>query len=125
MVEIQLGSWQPPSAILAGIVVTRVNIKSRETHMTLWHSFVGYKQQYARDADKTSNHSDPFVIDFDSEIAPTREIKGSILFVDRARNALIQQREGALNRGYVDWKIRAIEYQHLAVKQGGSNWITG
>src|SRR5262249_50748748 len=36
MVEIKLGSRQPPSTILAGVVVARIDIKAGEAHVPLW-----------------------------------------------------------------------------------------
>src|SRR6516225_210807 len=107
MVEIKLGSRQSSSAILASVVVACVDIKARESHMPLRHPFVSNKQQYARNAHESPNYADFFVVDLYREVPPTGEIECAILLVDGARNALVQQREGALNRSYVYGKIRA------------------
>ena len=101
MVEIKFGARQSPSAILTGVVVTRVDIKSREAHMPLRHTFISNKQQYAWNAYKSSDYPNLFVINFYREVAPTGEVKGAILLVYCARHSLIQQCESALNGGYV------------------------
>src|SRR5262249_3724292 len=117
------GAGQPPPAILAGVVVARIDIKARESHMALWHPFVCNKQQYPRYADKSSDYANPFVIDLHCEVAPTGEVQRAILLVNRARDALIQQGESALNRGYMHRQIRAVKHQYLAVQQGSSHGV--
>jgi hypothetical protein len=44
MIEVKFGSWQPPSTILTGVVVTRVNIEAGETHVALRHPLIGDKE---------------------------------------------------------------------------------
>jgi hypothetical protein len=60
------------------------------------------------------------MMEFAGEIAPGGKIEGAVLFVDRARNTLIEKREGALDRGDMDRQIRPIQDQDLAIEQGRS-----
>jgi hypothetical protein len=89
MVEIKLSSRQSPSAILAGVVVTSVDIKAREPHMAFRHSLVRDQQQYARHAHESSDNTYFFVINLHRQVAPTGEVEGAILLIDGSRNALV------------------------------------
>src|SRR5437879_7428846 len=118
MVKIEVGAWQPSAAILASVIIARIDIESRKADVAFRHSFVGDEQQHSGNAHEAANHADTFVVHFDRQIAPAIKIECAVLLVNRTRNALVQECKGALNRSYVNRKVRAIEHQDLAVEQG-------
>ena len=51
------------------------------------------------------------------EVAPAVEIEGAVLLVNRLGDSLVEQREGALDRGHVDRKVGPVEDEDSAIEQ--------
>ena len=95
MVEIQLGARQSAPAVLTGIVVAGEDVEAREPYVPLWNALVGRQQQYPRHPNESADRADPLVMYLNREIAPRVEIEGPVLFVDRSRDSLVEQRKSA------------------------------
>jgi hypothetical protein len=84
------------------------------------YTLIGCQQEDSWDADKAVHNTEPLMLDFNGEVAPTVEVEGVVLLVDGLRNALIKQRKRAFYRRNVNGEIRAIEDQDLAIEQARS-----
>src|ERR1700693_6656409 len=98
MVEIQLCARQFLVAVLAGVAVAGEDVEARESHVALGHALVSGQQKDPRHSDEAVYDSQPLVLNFNRQIAPTIEVEGVILLVDRLGNALIKQRKRAFYR---------------------------
>src|SRR5208282_3416311 len=120
MVQVQFGAGQPAPAVLAGIVIAGENIEARKSYVAFGYALVGGKQQHARHPDDPAHDADALVMYLDAQVPPRIEIEGAILLVDRARDALVQERKTPLDRGDVNRKIRPVQHQDLGIENGGA-----
>ena len=116
VVEIELMTRQASAAVLADAFVARVNVVPAKAHLALGYTIVADQQNYPRNADHPIHQPHGFVVCRDRQIAPTVEIEGLVLLVDRLCDALIEKHEGAANRGNVDRQIGTVENQDLGVQ---------
>src|SRR5271155_3155251 len=117
VIEVQLGPREALAAVLAGIVVAREDIKTRETHMTLRYPLVGYQDQHPRYADEPAHDAEALMMHLNREIPPTVEIEGAVLLVDRLGDTLVEQRKGALYRGHMDRQVGPVQDEDPAIEQ--------
>ena len=121
MVEVEADARELPAAVLAGVVVARVDVEAREAHLARRDAVVELEQDDARHADgarRGPHHV--LAVDGLAERGPRVEVEGAVLLVDDARRAQVEQREGALHRRDMDGLIVAVQDQYVAVDHVGS-----
>ena len=105
MIEIQFGAWQTAIAVLTGVAVARENVEARKSYMAFRHPLISCQQQHPRHPDEAVYDSQPLVLDFEREIAPTVEVERVVLIVNGFRHTLIKQGKCALYRSDVNRQI--------------------
>jgi hypothetical protein len=95
MVEVQLAPRVSTTAILTAMVVPGVDVESTEADRPPRESIVIAEQDHARGAHRTANQPDGRRVRRHRKGAPTREVEGPIVEIDRVRQVEEQEGEGA------------------------------
>ncbi len=116
VVEVKLGAGEFLPAKLADVSVPQVDIEPRKLDMAARHAIVGRQQDHPGNPDHPIHQPHLFMMRRDGELAPTLEIEGRVLVVDRLRDPLIQEDQSALQGGDVDRKVRTVKNQDVGCK---------
>jgi hypothetical protein len=95
MVEVQLTPTKPSTAVLTAMVVPGVDVQSTEADRPPRQSIVIPEQDDARGAHRSSAETDGRRVRCHWQGAPTREIEGPIVEIDRVSQVEEQEGKGA------------------------------
>src|SRR5262249_48062599 len=98
VVEVQLRTCLAPATILTRIAVARVDVRAREAHVSARNTIEERELKDSRNADAPADRPDGRVVAAHRLPSPGVELEGVVLLVDRLREPLVQQDEGAAHR---------------------------
>jgi hypothetical protein len=118
VVQVQLRARQLPAAVLAGVVVARVDVVAGKAHLGPRNAIVDLQQDHARHADGAIHGVDHVVPHLGRKLGPAVEIEGAKLPIHGLRGARVEERERPLHVGHVDGLKMPVQNQNRAVDHG-------
>ena len=118
MIQVELVPRQPATTVLAGGLVTGIDIVAAEPDLPLGHAVVLDQEHDPWHTHHMVDQSHGFLVDRNRKVAPPLEVEGLVSFVDHPGDAQVEQREGSAYRRDVYREIRTIQHQHLCVHRG-------